>query len=433
MENTQVMDTVRWKLILLTSVVLLFVFALSTPFNFEWPKQVKFKEISATASASVDRMAQGNVRRQAGLLLLAAFSVFSLSRTENRYRINMPVGWLFLLYLGCILFSLSWSFDFTFTLRRVVTVYILWMSAIVFVGRYSLRELAFLTVLVTGATLAIGAGNELRLGTFVPTNEWWRFAGLFHAVGMAQNCGIMVLASMFLITGEKSSLCRSILWFIFVVAVIFLLLTKSRMAVASTLFASGLYWYRVFSGTKKALMVLGLAIAVSLSYQALSDRWIFYAGEVSTLGRGEAAKEQVRNLTGRLPLWKYCFERLEERPILGWGFNTFVSRGNLFDITRNVGWTPGSTHSSYLDALTGLGYLGGSVLMFFLLAALARAYNLSLRYPENIFVVSALFWMYYNMILETSLFVRPSFMCLFGMTMLARLALLPGREWERKI
>ena len=432
MENTQEVYNVRWKLILLTSVVLLVVFGLATPFNFDWPKLVKFKEWSSSASASVARIEHGNLGRQVGLLLLAAFSMFSLARTENRYRVNLPVGWFFLFYLGWILLSLSWSVDVFFTLRRVITVYILWLSAIVLAGRYTLRELAFLAVLVTGATMAIGFGNELRWHTFEPTNIWWRFGGLFHTVGMAQNCGILALASMFLITDEKSSRCRSILWFIFVVAIIFLLLTKSRMAVSSTLFTIGLYWYRVFSGTNKTLMLLGLVIALSLSYLALSDRWVYYAEEASTLGRGEAAKEQVSNLTGRLPLWKYCIMRSEERPVLGWGFNTFINKKTMFDVSRNIGWTPGSTHSSYIDAVMGLGYVGAAAMIFFLLAALARAYDLSLRYSEYIFVVSVLVWLYYNMIMETSLFVRPSFMNLFCMIMLARLALLPGAEWERK-
>ncbi len=432
MENARGMYTVRWKLVLLTFVVLLVVFGLSTPFNFEWPKAVKFKEWSSSTSAFVARIEHGNLGRQVGLLMLAAFSMFSLAKTENRFRVNLPTGWIFLFYLGWILLSLSWSFDLFFTLRRVITIYILWGSAVIFAGRYSLRELAFLAVLVTGSTLALGFGNELRLDTFDPPNVWWRFSGLFHTVSMGWNCGILALASMFLITDEKSRFRLVALWGILLTAIVFLLLTKSRMAVASTLFTMGLYWYRVVSGRNKMFLILGLVIALCLSYLALSDRWAYYAGEASTLGRGEAAKESVSDLTGRLPLWKYCFRRSEERPILGWGFNTFISPKNMFEVARNVGWTPGSTHSGYVDAVMGLGYVGAAVMIFFLLAALARAYDLSRRYPEYIFVVSVLIWLYYNILLEATLITRPSFMSFFCMTMLARLALLPGAEWERK-
>lgn len=432
MENTQEVYNVRWKLVLLTFVVLLIVFGLSTPFNFEWPKAVKFKEWSSSTSAFVARIEHGNLGRQVGLLMLAVFSMFSLSRVENRYRVNLPTGWFFLFYLGWIMLSLSWSFDLFFTLRRVIIIYILWVSAVIFAGRYTLRELAFLAVLVTGSTLVIGFGNELRWHAFEPTNIWWRFSGLFHTVSMSWNCGILALASMFLVTDEKSSLRRAVLWFVFAAAIIFLLLTKSRMAFASTLFTMGLYWYRVVSGPNKLFLILGLIIALCLSYLALSNRWLYYVGEASTLGRGEAAKEQVGDLTGRLPLWKYCFRRSEERPILGWGFNTFISPKNMFEVARNVGWTPGSTHSGYVDAIMGLGYVGAAALIFFLLAALARAYDLSRRYPEYIFVVSVLIWLYYNLLLEATLITRPSFMSFFCMTLLARLALLPGAEWERK-
>ncbi len=432
MENAQEIHNVRWKLILLTFVVLLVVFGLATPFNFSWPQLVKFKEWSTSTSAFVARIEHGNLGRQVGLLMLACFSILSLVRTENRFRVNLPTGWIFLFYLGWILLSLSWSFDLFFTLRRVITIYILWVSAVIFAGRYSLRELAFMAVLVTGSTLALGFGNELRLGTFEPPNVWWRFAGLFHTVSMGWNCGILALASMFLITNEKRKILRFCLWGILIAAIVFLLLTKSRMAVASTLFTMGLYWYRVVSGTNKTFMVLGLIIALCLSYLALSDRWVYYAEEASTLGRGDAAKESVNDLTGRLPLWKECFKRSAERPILGWGFNTFISPKNMFEVARNVGWTPGSTHSGYVDAVMGLGYVGLAALLFFLFAALARAYDLSRRYPEYIFVVSVLVWLYYNILLEATLITRPSFMSFFCMTVLARLSLLPGAEWERK-
>lgn len=432
MENALGTHTVRWKLVLVTFVLLVIVFGLATPFNFDWPELVKLKEINSSASASISRIEKGNRGRQVGLLLLAAISVISLAKTENRYRVNLPVGWIFLFYLSLIIFSLSWSFDLFFTLRRVVIVFILWMSAIVFAGRYSLREIAFLAVLVNGTILILGFGNELRLGTFEPSNVWWRFSGFFHTVSMGWNCGLLALASMFLITDEKNTLRRSVLWVVLAAAIVFLVLTKSRMAFASTLFAMGLYWYRVISGRNKILMVLGLIIAICLSYLVLSDQWGYYAEEATTLGRGEAAKESVNDLTGRLPLWKYCFRRSEERPILGWGFNTFVSPNNLVDIERNVGWAPSSIHSGYIDAVMGLGYVGAAALIFFLFSALARAYSLSRKHSEYIFVFSVLIWLCYNIALEASLITRPSIMSFVCMILLARLALLPGPEWERK-
>ena len=422
----------RWRLIWATFIFLLIVFGLSTPFDFSWSHTVLLRENIINTTEAISRMEHGNMRRRLGMLLLTAFSVFSLARTENRYRLNQPAGIFLLLYLGWVLLSLSWSVDVPFTLRRVVTVYILWFAAIVTAARYSLGELAELAVLVTGTTLALAVANELRLQTMDPANELWRFSGLFHTVAMGWNCGLLALAAMFLVTDEKRNSRRYMLWFVIFAAIVFLLLTKSRMAVAASLLSMGLYWYRVVSGHHKVFLVLGLIIVSCLAYFASGDRLFYYGEEVSTLGRGESAKESVGSLTGRIPLWIECFKWAGKRPILGYGFNTFVGPKNIDIIARNVGWIPNSIHSGYIDAITGIGYVGAAALIFLLLAALARAWNLSLRYPEYIFVVSVLVWLCYNLFLEANLITRPLFMTFFCMTLLARLALLPGKEWERR-
>ncbi|HEB69977.1 MAG TPA: hypothetical protein ENI88_10210 [Desulfobulbus sp.] len=422
----------RGRLVWATFIVFLVVFGLTTPFDFSWPHTVLLRENIISTMEAIARMQHGNMGRRLGMLLLAAFSLFSLTRTENRYRINVPTGVFLILYLGWVLLSLSWAVDVPFTLRRVVTVSILWFGAVAAAGRYSLRELAEIAVLVTGTSLALAIGNELRLHTMDPLNELWRFSGIFHTVAMGWNCGLLALAAMFLVTDEKRNGRRCMLWFVICVAIVFLLLTKSRMAVAASVLSMGYYWYRVVSGSKKMLLVLGLIIVSCLAYLASGNRLLYYGEEASTLGRGESAKESVGSLTGRIPLWTECFKWSAKRPIVGYGFNSFVGPKNIDIIARNVGWIPNSIHSGYIDAITGLGYVGAAFLISLLLSALARSWFLSYRYPEYIFVVSVLIWLSYNLFLEANLLTRPLFMTFFCMTLLARLALLPRKEWERR-
>jgi O-antigen ligase len=432
MDNIHHLHANRGLLLFMTFVLLLIVFGLTTPFDFSWPHTVELRENIISTTEAAARMEHGNKGRQVGMLLLASFAVFSLTRMKNHYCINLPSGWLLLLYLGWILFSLSWSIDVRFTLRRIITVDILWFGAIVTAMRYSLRELAWLAVLVTGSTLALAFANELRLHTMNPVNELWRFSGLFHTVAMGWNCGLLALAAMYLVNVEERNDRRALLWVIICAAIVFLLLTKSRMAVAASLLSMGLYWYRVVSTPNKIFLILSVIIVVSVAYLALGNRLLDYGETASTLGRGEEAKESVGNLTGRIPLWTECFKWAAERPVRGYGFNTFVSPKNMDKIARNVGWIPNSIHSGYIDSIMGLGYVGAALLIFFLISALVRGINLSLRYPDYIFVVSVLVWLYYNLFLEANLITRPTFMTFFCMTLLARLALLPGEEWERK-
>jgi len=422
----------RWKLIWPAFFWLFVVFALTTPFDFSWPDLVLNGMPAASIHDAIVNIHRGNMARRLGMVMLAGFAVFLLSRTRNRFRLNFPVGWFLVLYLAWSLLSLTWSIDTLFTLRRVVTAFILWLAAYAVAIRYSLREQAWLTVLVAGATLVLGVGNELRLHTLEPVNELWRFSGLFHAVAMGWNCSVLVLAAGFLATDEKHGIRRTFLWFVILFAFVFLILTKTRLAVASTIVCMALYGFLTFSGIKKTLLILVPIIVLCLAYLSLGNRLLYYTGQAGTLGRGEAARESVSTLTGRTLLWEECFRWALKRPLIGYGFNTFISPKHMETVYRNVGWMPNSVHSGYLDALMGLGVVGATVLIFFLLAALARAYLLSLWYGEYIFIMVSLLWLYCNLALAVAPITRPFFTTFFFLMLLARLAFLPGPEWNRR-
>ncbi len=414
----------------LTCLFLLLIFILVTPFDFNWPATVKLRQNIIGTQEAIARMKHGNLERQIGMLMLGIFALFSLAKSKNRYRINGTLGWLLVFYLIWVMFSLAWTIDMTFTLHRVITVAILWFGAIAVAGRYSFKQLAAIALFVCGTTLALAFFNELRLHTIDISNPLWRFSGVFHTVAMGWNCGLLGLAALYLVTDEKRKMYKYFLWFVLVVSLVFLLLTKSRMAVAAALLSMGLYLFRVVSARDKLAFVLTGTIVVCLGYLVFGDLLLHYGVEASTLGRGRAAKESVTSLTGRIPLWLECFKWLEERPLQGYGFNSFVSPENITLIARHIGWIPNSIHSGYIDALMGLGFIGAGSLITFLVLSLKKAYDLSQHIPAYIFVCSVLVWLYYNLFLEANLITRPMFMTFFCMIILARLAFLPEKEWE---
>ncbi len=435
MKNLAESFTGRTPLILASFLFLLLVFWLATPFDFSWPGTVWLMEDQFSVAEAIARMRHGNLMRRIALLMLAAFSLFSLAWTKNRYRLNSITALLMILYLGLILLSLAWSVDVVFTLRRVVIVCILWFAATVAAARFSLRELALLAVLVTGTTLLLAVGNELRLQTMDPADELWRFAGLFHTVTMGWNCGLLAISALFLLHGEERVGRRFLLAVVIIFALVFLLLTKSRMAVVATLVGMGYFRFRLSSPGDRILVILGVIIITCLAYLSLGDRLLSLGEEASTLGRGEAARESVGSLTGRTLLWAECFRWAAQRPLRGYGFNTFISPEHVDTIARNVGWLPNSTHSGYLDALLGIGYPGAVVLILFLLSAFIRSLLLSRNVAEHgaeyDFAGAVLLWLAFNLFLEANLITRPLFMTFFSMCVLARLALLPAGEWER--
>ncbi|NPA94113.1 MAG: O-antigen ligase family protein [Thermodesulfobacteria bacterium] len=412
---------------------LLFIFYLATPYNLSWPRDVEYKKNIIQVNEAISRMERGNIGRRAGLVILAAFGVFLLARTRNRFRINGLLGLLLIVYVLWSVLSLLWSIDQMFTLRRLVTFLILWFAAIAMAARYSIKELAIIGFCICGITGLLGFANEIRLHTLDPFNESWRFSGVFHTVTMGWNCGLWALCSFYLATISSSRGAKAFFYGAMMVALVLLLLTKSRMAVASTFICLTLFWFMVSSArTILATVMLALVVLCS-SYLVLGDKVIEYGEAATTLGRGESARESVGTLTGRLPLWKECFRWAVKRPILGYGFNTFISPKHYVEITKNVGWTPSSIHSGYIDALMGLGFVGLSVLLGVLAAALFRAFTLAKNNVSYTLVFCCLIWLCYNIFLEANLLIRPTFMTFVMLMFLAHLAFLPAERAEAGI
>ncbi len=405
---------------------LLLIFSFTTPYNPSWPSDVEYKKNIIQVNEAIHRMERGNMGRRLGLVVLGIYGILLLAFTKNRFRLNGALAWLLVFYLAWVVLSLLWSIDKWFTIRRVVTYFILWMAAIATASRYSIKELAHICFYVCGITAIVAFANEIRLHTINPLSESWRFSGLFHAVMMGWNCGMFALSSYYLASvSPPASFRRMFFYAMTLLALCLLLLTKSRMAVASTLIGLFFIWYMISSARSRAGFFLVVVIMLCMGYLVLGDKIFEYGEAATTLGRGESAKESVGTLTGRLPLWKECFRWWVKSPILGYGFNTFISPKHYVEISQNVGWTPSSIHSGYIDALMGLGFIGLSAMLGFLSLALAKALSLARKNLPYVFSAAVLIWLCYNLFLEANLIIRPIFMTFAVLVLLAQLAFLP--------
>lgn len=409
--------------------LMLLIFTASTPFMFYWPmEELLGQHFKGGIAAGIEHLQAGNPKRRAGMVVLFICSLIIIGRTKNRLQVNDFLGCTLIFYWSWILLSLTWSIDPSYTIRRLAVVFIVWFSAFAMASRFTLRQLATLAVFITGFTLLIGIGNELRLGTFDLAREKWRFSGVLHCVSMGWNCGILALSAIFLVTDEKRKKVWFILWSIIITAIVFLLLTKTRTAVGAAIVSIGFYWFKAVSAPRKVFMVLGIIILLSASYVTLGQRLFYYGEEASTLGRGEAAKSTVSSLTGRLPLWNYCFKFAAERPIQGYGFSSFINAETIEEIYVNVGWAPSSIHSGYVNELMGTGFIGMGALISMLIFALKRALYLAKQNPAYLYPASAVIWLSFNLFLETTLIIGTSFMAFWGMMLLTKLAFLPAEE-----
>ena len=399
-----------------TFLFLLAVFAFSTPL-------IKFGRPAGPDSALAmnELLLQGTWYRQASLLALAAFALFNILRSKSgRFQINGLLGWLILFYLVWATLSITWSINPLFTLKRVGILLILSISALYVANRFSLQETIALVFFICAITILGGVVFLLRHNYFYPFVSWWRFGGNMHPIMQGWHCGLLMLSAFAL--SEKAEQNRALYIGISFIAFLLLIITRSRGPFLAFFVGTAVYWSLITSKRYQGvLFFLGIIIVGCLMYFMLGYDFVSFGEKVIMLGRvGEI--ESATTLTGRAPLWTAAMILVDQRPFVGYGYESFLTAQNLIWITEKTGgWTTPSVHSAYIYTLGGLGYIGGVSLVLILFLSVKKSIGLARRNPEYAFVAAVLVWLTINMIIEDQILTRPVFPVFLWMILLARL------------
>jgi O-antigen ligase len=189
---------------------------------------------------------------------------------------------------------------------------------------------------------------------------------------------IMMLASgLFLVLALNSPRKRGLFWSLFGLAAVLLFLSKGKTAYSVFLislcllplhkFVKQQYKLRVFL-LLSALLVGGTAIVLILS----NLEFIV----VDTLGKN-------MEFNGRLPIWTLIFDKILERPWLGYGISGFWTSDESLYVLYNS-WAELSiesgvrfnAHSGYIELCIALGFLGFSLYTLHFLTVFIRTVNL---------------------------------------------------------
>ena len=236
------------------------------------------------------------------------------------------------------------------------------------------------------------------------------------------NCGLLAFSAFAL--SRTVTRHRVIFWGIPVIAVLLLILTKGRMAFAAFIVGTVVYWSLVSSRHQKVAFILGIVIIGCLTYFSLGDVLINNQEKIMMFGREIQSMESISTLTGRIPLWKESLRHIYQHPILGYGYNSFLSPENLISVAHADGWAAVAPHSGYLEALLGLGIIGAGTLVTILFLSVKTSFSLSKQNPEYAFMATVLVWLCCNLIHESSIITRPFFPNFLCMTLIAKLGFL---------
>jgi exopolysaccharide production protein ExoQ len=274
--------------------------------------------------------------------------------------------------------SATWSLDPDTSLRRAFALVMWTLFGYYLASRYTTAEL----LRILGAALALLAIISLATALLAPDygrevggydNGAWR--GVFttkNALGEVMLLAAIV-GGLFMIRGGRTRVI-AVLGVLLAVSMIFLARATAALLTVGVLTVTipiVLTFRR--NNAAAALVLTCLLVASAAASIVVAER----DAVLSVLGK-EAT------LTGRTVLWKAVAQRIEERPVLGYGYGAFWGAGKESELVRSaVGWNTPHSHNGLLDVWLDLGLIGVLMLLAAYVLALRRAW-LALRASINI-------------------------------------------------
>jgi len=372
----------------------------------------------------------GNTSRRIAFLCIAALGAACLV-TPTRKEFPQPNLLAILLFalLGWCAISVLWSIDVSMTIRRLIVLGCCAVGALGLSRQLTLREMAFVGLVISTGSLVMGVAVELSLGTFRPWAGDYRFSGTLHPNTQGLYLATMCFSSFSLLrAGAKP---RTLLLALFGAGFTFLVLTKSRTSTAGMLVGlaaivtvgkgGALKWITGLLGTYSAavaaliLLLAGVDLATELRDMALMGR-----------------EEQAESLTGRVPIWTELTPFALKRPFLGYGYDSFWTPEHIDIVSSTLQWGIREAHSGYFDAVLSIGLIGAMLGVACALTGLATAAASYLRTgaPGYGFAFAMLVFALINAFTESGM-TMPFFGTFLIASGLFHLALDGGPEEER--
>jgi O-antigen ligase len=395
-------------------IFLLAVFAFSS-----WDFTPSHNGYDAANADELSETAQtGSIGRQVALTCLGLYALYTARSPRSRkIHSNGLIGVALLAYIAWACASLIWTVDVDLTGKAAARLLLMFFGAVAIARKLTIQQIAKITLGISLVTLLVGVCDELTLGTFDPGSPEWRLSGMMHPVSQGWNCGLLCLSALYLSKVPPLS-HRHIYRIAMAIGLVSLALTKSRMALASTIVCMAIVYIRDLNPLQRVASVTASGVVACIAALAMADNAKHYVA----FGRESATETSFGTLTGRIPLWEECLRYASKRPLCGYGYNSFLSPSNLLNMSGASGWMS-SPHSGYVGALFELGAIGLLLLIATLLLATGLSLSTVSRDREQLFVGCILVWITLNLILESFLITSSFFATFLTFTLLARLGL----------
>jgi len=300
-------------------------------------------------------------------IVIYAISLQLLSRYCKARLVEALKNWMLLSLLGFVLLSIVWSDAPLLTFLRSASLMGSALIALYLVLRFSTRRL----LVLCAWAITIGGVCSFLLVVLYPSygmgsgefaDDWLGVYGQKNALGASMAIGFLVVFLLLKFTKARRSLNLAIAGLM----LLCIYLSGSMTSLVICLGIPFIFWITrlvVTPSSSRELRRLGvLAVALSALLFAM-----FHAETIlESIGRDPS-------LTGRVELWALVLQSIQERPILGFGYEAFWRgyEGNAGEIWQKMGQFLFYSHNGLLEVWLGLGVVG-VVLVLACIVLLAR-------------------------------------------------------------
>jgi exopolysaccharide production protein ExoQ len=361
----------------LAAAVLLIVIAFTVPFSEAWKRSTLEDFVNPDRMVASSR--EGTLTRQLALGSLGLFGATAFAWPGRRQiHLESLLGVLCLSYLAWCAATLLWTDDLGTSLRRLAAMACEIMAGLAIAKHASARQLVWIVFWCTLSWLGLGIAAEFSQGTFRPWHADYRFSGIFHPNEMGVACALLAASALYLCAGRHS--LRRVLLPIAALGGVLLLLTGSRTALAALVLAMVVLWFVTARRSGKLLYASVITVAGSMIILALSVGMLTFSTKSVALGRDD---HDVSSFTGRIPLWRELVQvYAHDRPLLGHGFGAFWTAKRITDVSESQGWAVPNAHSSYIDLVLGVGFIGAVLYLSAMFLAIAVALRKEIHLPK---------------------------------------------------
>jgi O-antigen ligase len=277
-----------------------------------------------------------------------------------------------ILLSGLAIASVAWSISPSETVRRTVAVSFTTFAGVVLAARYRWRELAELLAL----SFAILCVFSFLLGLLVPRLGVMSeiFPGAWRGLWPEKNALGNNMALFFPAFAAAAILSprRAPIWWGFAgLCLLLLVLSTSKTSLVATLIAMAGVAFVVIVQRGPILALLATYAGI-LGVVALASLFLFASDMVFDLLGKDAT------FTGRTEIWSAILMEVEKRPWLGHGYGTVWTEqgtwGTLVWIVKHAGFKPIHAHSSWMEMLLWLGWVGLIAWLLFFAQTLIAAF-----------------------------------------------------------